>query len=72
MWYYRTMKEQDLLKLEGVAKWLEGDSDYYDLPDATRDALYEFYQPEMPYGVQKARTGDPDTWILNRLERLVA
>jgi len=37
------MKEQDLLKLEGVAKWLEGDIDYYDMPDATRDALYEFY-----------------------------
>jgi hypothetical protein len=66
------MKEQDLLKLEGVAKWLEGEIDFYDMPVLTRDALYDFYQTEMPYGVQKARTGDPDTWILNRLERLVA
>lgn len=29
--------------------------------------LYEFYLPEMPYGVAKARDGDPDQWIFNRL-----
>lgn len=70
MWYHKTMKEQDLLKLEGVMKWVEGEIDFYDLSVQTRDALYDFYQYEMPYGVQKARTGDPDVWILRRLEKL--
>jgi hypothetical protein len=30
--------------------------------------LYAYYASDMPYGVAKARTGDPDEWILNRLE----
>ena len=32
--------------------------------------LYEYFAfvtCEMPYGVVKARTGDPDIWILNHL-----
>ena len=64
------MKEKDLLNLDGVAKWLEGEIDFYDLPVQTRDTLYDFYQTDMPYGVQKARTGDPDEWILRQLEKL--
>jgi len=32
------------------------------------DNLFDFYMPDMPYGVAKARTGDPDQWILDRLE----
>jgi len=33
------------------------------------DALYDYYSAngEMPYGVQKARTGDPDEWVADRL-----
>ncbi len=33
--------------------------------------LYEYYcaAGEMPYGTMKARTGDPDQWIANRLEK---
>lgn len=68
------MNEKDLLNLEGVRSWLEGDIDWYDMPQATQDALYEHYtvtDPIMPYGIMKARTGDPDVWIANRLERLV-
>jgi hypothetical protein len=30
--------------------------------------LFAYYAPDMPYGVAKARSGDPDEWILNRLE----
>jgi hypothetical protein len=32
--------------------------------------LFEYYlnNHEMPYGVAKARTGDPDQWICDRLE----
>jgi len=33
------------------------------------DALYEYYFDEMPYGVQKARTGDPYEWITDRLDQ---
>lgn len=34
------------------------------------DALYDYYlnTGEMPYGVAKARTGDPDQWILEKVE----
>ena len=32
-------------------------------------ALYEHYSAngEMPYGIQKARTGDPEIWICARI-----
>ena len=32
--------------------------------------LYEHFQEHMPYGTQKARTGDPDEFIYNKLEDL--
>ena len=31
------------------------------------DELFDYYADEMPYGVQKARTGMPDEWIADRL-----
>ena len=31
------------------------------------DELMDYYADEMPYGVQKARTGMPDEWIIDRL-----
>ncbi len=43
-----------------------GDVDIFD--SGYYDKLFDFYMPEMPYGVAKARTGDPDQWILNQLE----
>jgi hypothetical protein len=30
--------------------------------------LYGHFQEEMPYGTQKARTGDPDEFIYDKLE----
>lgn len=35
------------------------------------EKLFEYYlnSGEMPYGVAKARTGDPDQWILNRVQQ---
>lgn len=33
--------------------------------------LYTLYVDVMPYGVAKARTGDPDQWIFDRICRLV-
>ena len=32
--------------------------------------LYTHFQEEMPYGTQKARTGDPDEYIYDKLEDL--
>ena len=32
--------------------------------------LYEYFQEDMPYGIQKARDGDPDVWIADRLFEL--
>ena len=29
--------------------------------------LMDYFADEMPYGVQKARTGMPDEWIIDRL-----
>ena len=37
------------------------------LSDELFDALYDYYQDDMPYGVQKARTGDPHQWIADRI-----
>ena len=34
------------------------------------DELYEYFLEDMPYGVQKARTGDPVEWITEHLEYL--
>ena len=31
------------------------------------DALYDYYVEDMPYGVQKARTGDPYQWVADRV-----
>ena len=45
--------------------------DFYDTP--MYDKLYEYFAfttDEMPYDVAKARTEDPDTWILNHLATL--
>jgi len=33
------------------------------------DALYEYFFDEMPYGVKKARDGDPYEWITDRLDQ---
>ena len=32
--------------------------------------LYEYFLEDMPYGVQKARTGDPVEWITEHLDYL--
>jgi hypothetical protein len=39
---------------------LDPGSDFY-------AALYDFYDDQMPYGVQKARDGDPVEWISDKL-----
>ena len=45
-----------------------------EITDEEFSKLYEYYAfntNEMPYGTMKARTGDPDQWILKELEKRV-
>lgn len=51
---------------EQVKAILNDDFDVLDGDDYIR--LYEYYLPDMPYGTAKARDGDPNEWIFNRLE----
>ena len=50
-----------------VAQFEQGN----DLDDNLYDALYDYYSDkgEIPYGIAKARTGDPYEWITNRLDQ---
>jgi len=45
------------------------DIDQLDDSDLMFD-LFGHFQEEMPYGTQKARTGDPDEYIYDKLEDL--
>lgn len=49
-----------------IIRILEGEMEIYDDQELS-DKLYEYYRDEMPYGVQKARDGDPYEWIYERL-----
>ena len=48
---------------------LHKDIDQLDDPILMQD-LYEHFQEDMPYGTQKARDGDPDEYIYDKLEDL--
>ena len=61
---YDTVK-QILIKHDVLHK----DIDQLDDPILMED-LYNHFQEDMPYGTQKARTGDPDEFIYNKLEDL--
>lgn len=59
------------ISIDIVKKLINDQIDLYDkIPKSHLtyfDVLYEHFQTEMPYGVQKARTGDPDSWIIDKL-----
>jgi|TARA_R110000823_G_scaffold240946_1_gene365729 hypothetical protein len=46
---------------------LDMDIDDLDMGGELYDDLYTYFQADMPYGIQKARTGMPDEWIAERL-----
>ena len=48
---------------------LHKDIDQLDGEELMQD-LYTHFQEDMPYGTQKARTGDPDEFIYDALEDL--
>ena len=56
-------------EIENMPEYISGEKEFYGT--AAFDKLFEhfaFYTAEMPYGVAKARTGDPDTWILEKVD----
>jgi hypothetical protein len=38
-----------------------------DMSDHLYQALYDYYHDDMPYGIKKARSGDPYEWVSDRL-----
>jgi len=40
-----------------------------ELSDDLYNALYDYYDDDMPYGVKKARSGDPHEWVADRFAK---
>ena len=58
-------EEQKILKileLNGIT-----DLDEIEYGSQCYTELLDYFADEMPYGVQKARTGMPDEWIIDKL-----
>jgi hypothetical protein len=62
--------DQAILDTLGGRLPLEAVLDAGELSDDQYEKLFELFSTEMPYGTQKARTGDPTVWILEQLENL--
>ncbi len=60
-----TLEPDELIFIALIASGSEVD---YDLCGSSAfEKLFELYFEEMPYGIAKARTGDPQTWIINKI-----
>ena len=58
-------------EIDLLPEFIAGNIDFFDSP--AYEKLFEYFAfeaCEMPYGTAKARDGDPDCWILDRLEEL--
>lgn len=53
-----------------VRRFLSGEIDFTEMKESAWDKLYELLLHEMPYGVAKARTGDPDQWMIDHFDHL--
>jgi hypothetical protein len=38
----------------------------WDMSDELFQDLYDYYFDDIPYGIKKARTGDPEEWVAER------
>ena len=56
-------------KLE-VHRFLSSKIGWTEMSQDVQLKLYEKYYQLMPYGIAKARTGDPDQWIFNHITRI--
>jgi hypothetical protein len=50
--------------------FVEGKVDLSTYPELEQK-LYDYFGNEMPYGIQKARTGDPYDWFMSKLEYIL-
>lgn len=50
-----------------IAMLMKGQLQWHEMSKKTQDMLFYRHAPEMPYGTAKAKSEDPDEWILNRL-----
>jgi hypothetical protein len=66
----RMIQDLAILDALGGRLPLEAVLDAGELSDEQFEKLFNLFSTEMPYGTQKARTGDPTVWILERLENL--
>lgn len=59
--------KKDLAEIKQV---FEGKKELYECN--VYQKLYDHYcnSGEMPYGIMKARTGDPESWIMNELDHM--
>ena len=51
-----------------IRAFVEDTMEWYDMSVTAQDKLFNVWMHEMPYGVAKARTGDPDQWIADRMQ----
>jgi hypothetical protein len=56
------------MEMENLLKCLHGEDDLYCDHHALFEKLFEYYLPDMPYGTAKARDGDPDVWIIMKVQ----
>lgn len=58
-----------------VREYIDGKKDSYNFYGTPEfEKLFEYFgweTGEMPYGIAKCRTGEPDVWILDRLSQSV-
>lgn len=54
-----------------MSSYVEGEDEFYGSEAFGKLYDYFYSSGEMPYGVAKARDGDPVEWILDYLERCV-
>lgn len=52
-----------------VESYLEDDDGRF-IETSAYKKLLEYFVEDIPYGVMKCRTGEPDEWILNQLREV--
>ncbi len=57
-------------EIDLVESYVESDNDGEFMSTSAYEKLLEYFADEMPYGVAKCRTGEPDVWILDYLENV--
>jgi hypothetical protein len=70
---YKYYKDAELseVEIDLVESYLERDNDGWFMESTSYLKLFDYFcsSEEMPYGVAKARTGEPDVWILDYLKK---